>query len=76
MKTSLILIVALVFNTVLLVAGPLSMLIKAVDPLVIIAFEGILVLGYLFYKWFRRLDKASKIDFGYQTFFVLKPYKE
>jgi len=72
MKTSFILIAALVLNTTLLFAEPLSALIKGVNPLFLILIEGMLVLGYIVNKWFKSLNEACMIDYGHLNIFVIK----
>jgi hypothetical protein len=72
MKTSFILIVALLLNTTLLFAEPLSALIKGVNPLFFVLIEGMLVLGYIVNKWFKNLNEACMIDYGHLNIFVVK----
>ncbi len=72
MKTSFILIVALLLNTTLLFAEPLSALIKGVNPLFLVLIEGVLVLGYIVNKWFKNLNEACMIDYGQLNIFVVK----
>ena len=72
MKTSLILITALVLNTTLLFAEPLSTLLKGVNPLFLVLIEGVLVLGYIVNKWFKNLNEACMIDYGHLNIFVVK----
>lgn len=72
MKTSILLIIAFVLNTALLVAEPLTALLKGVDPLIFILIEGVLVVGYLVNSWFKGLNEACKVDYGYLDIFVVK----
>lgn len=72
MKTSMIIIVALLLNTTLLVAEPLSTFAKGVNPFVFIGIEVFLVLGYFTNTWLKDLNKACAVDLGYLDVFVLK----
>jgi len=72
MKTSILIIAALLLNTTLLVAAPLSAIVKGIDPLILIGVEVILVLGYFANKWLKDLNKACTMDFGYLDIFVVK----
>ncbi len=72
MKTSMIIIAALLLNTTLLVAEPLSTIVKGINPFILIGLEAVLVLGYFANKWLRELNKACTMDFGYLDIFVLK----
>ncbi|MFK7814199.1 MAG: hypothetical protein AB8B59_17005 [Maribacter sp.] len=72
MKTSMIIIAALLLNTTLLVAEPLSIFVKGINPFILIGVEAFLVLGYLANKWLRDLNKACTVDLGYLNIFVLK----
>lgn len=72
MKTSIIIIVALLLNTTLLIAEPLSTIVKDINPLVLLGIEVILLFGYLLHKWLTELHKACTIDLGYLNIFVLK----
>ena len=72
MKTSVIIIVALFLNTSLLVAEPLSAFVKGISPFLLLGIETLLLLGYFINKWFRDLNKACTIDFGYLDIFVVE----
>lgn len=72
MKTSLVLIAALVLNMTLLFAEPLSTLIKGVNPLFLVLVEGMLVLGYVVNNWLKNLNEACMIDYGHLNIFVVK----
>ena len=72
MKTSLLLLIAILLNTTLLMAEPLSTLVRHVDPLILILLEGILILGYFANGFFRDFSKAVEIDFGHLKIFVYK----
>lgn len=75
MKTSMIIITALLLNTTLLVAEPLSTFVKGISPFILLAVEALLILGYFTNKWLRDLSKACTIDFGYLDIFVVKSNK-
>lgn len=72
MKISMIIIAALLLNTTLLIAEPLSMFVKDINPLILIGFEVVLVLGYFAHKWLKDLNKACTMDFGYLDIFVVE----
>lgn len=72
MKTSIIIIAALLLNTTLLVAEPLSTIIKDINPFILIGVEILLVWGYFANKWLKDLNKACTMDFGYLDIFVVK----
>lgn len=72
MKTSILIIAALLLNTTLLVAEPLSILVKGINPFILIGIETLLFLGYFVNKWLKDLKKACTIDFGYLETFVVK----
>lgn len=72
MKTSMIIIVALLLNTTLLVAEPLSTFVKGINPFIFIGVEALLVLGYFINSWLKDLNKACTMDFGYLDIFVVE----
>lgn len=72
MKTSMIIIAALLLNTTLLVAEPLSTFVKGIDPFILFGVEALLILGFFANKWLKDLNKACTIDFGYLDIFVVK----
>ena len=72
MKTSIILIAALFLNTTLLVAEPLSVFVKAINPYVLIGIEAFLILVYVANCWFKNFNKACTISLGYLNVFVVK----
>lgn len=72
MKTSIVIITALLLNTTLLVAEPLSTYVKGINPFILIGIEVALVLGYFANKWLRDLNKACTMDFDYLNIFVIE----
>lgn len=72
MKTSLILIVALLLNTSLLLAEPMLVLIKGINPWLFIGIECFLILGYLGNKFLNDFSKAMEINLGPLEIFVYK----
>lgn len=72
MKTSMIIVAALLLNTTLLVAEPLSTFVKGINPFILIGVEALLVLGYFVNKWLRDLNKACTVNLGYLDIFVVK----
>lgn len=72
MKTSIVIIAALLLNTTLLVAEPLSAFVKGINPFILTGIEVVLVLGYFANKWLRDLNQACTLDFGCLNIFVVK----
>lgn len=72
MKTSIFIIAALLLNTTLLFAEPLSTIVKGINPFIFIGIEVLLFLGFFANKWLRDLDKACVIDLGHLNIFVVK----
>lgn len=72
MKTSMIIIIALLLNTTLLVAEPLSAIIKGTNPFLFIGIEAFLLLGYFANQWLRDLHKACAIELGHLNIFVVE----
>lgn len=72
MKTSLLLLIALMFNTTLLLAEPISTFVQGIDPLLFIILEGILITGYFANKFLGDFSKAIEINFGHLEIFVYK----
>lgn len=65
MKTSLILLLALLLNTSLILATPLAALLENTNPWIFIALESFLLIGYILNKWVGALRKDFMIDLGY-----------
>ena len=72
MKTSIIIIAALLLNTTLLVAEPLSVFVKSVHPMFLLGTEVFLIFGYFTNYWLKELNKACAIDLGNLNIFVVK----
>lgn len=72
MKTSMTIIAALLLNTTLLVAEPLSGFVKGINPFLFIAIEAMLLIVYIANKWLRDLHKACTVDLGYLNIFVVE----
>ncbi|MBC6997393.1 hypothetical protein [Cytophaga sp. FL35] len=72
MKTSLILLLALLFNTTLIFAEPLLFFVQAVHPAILFAVEGILVVGYSLNRFLGDFSKAVEISFDSIEVFVYK----
>ena len=75
MKTSVIIIAALLLNTTLLVAEPLSTIVKGINPYILVSIETFLILGYLVNSWVKELNKACAINLGYLNIFVVDSKK-
>ena len=76
MKTSFLLIVALFINTTLLLAEPLSDLLKNMSVWPFIILEALLFLGYYLNTIWRAFRKETKPDFTSLKIFVIKGSKE
>lgn len=72
MKTSLVLLVAIIFNTTLLLAEPLFTLVKGINPLLFVAVEAVLFSGYAVNRFYGDFSKALEMDFGHLELFVYK----
>jgi len=71
MKTSIILIVLILFNTTALVSKPLSQLVANIDPWLLIGIEILLLVGYYANNLVKDIGKISKIDFSNLNVFVV-----
>ncbi|HMB62425.1 MAG TPA: hypothetical protein VKN36_05075 [Eudoraea sp.] len=76
MKTSIILITALILNTSLLFAEPLSTLVQGISPWVLGVVEGLLLMVYFVNKWVSRLTREFMLDIGYLDVSVIKDHKK
>lgn len=76
MKTSIIIIAALLLNTTLLVAEPLSTFVKGISPGIFMGIEAFLLFGYFINKWIKDLNNACSIDFGNLDIFVVSSSKK
>lgn len=72
MKTSIIIFAALLLNTTLLIAEPLSVFVKSIHPAVLMGTEAFLVLGYYINSWLKELRKECSIDLGNLDIYVVK----
>jgi hypothetical protein len=75
MKISIILITALILNTTLLFAEPLSGLIEGVNPWVFALSEVVLLIGFLTHKLLNDLKKTFEIDIDDLRIFLFKDFK-
>lgn len=75
MKTSIVLITALILNTTLLFAEPLSGLIQGIDPWIFALSEVVLLAGFLTHKMLRELKKTFEIDIDDLKIFLFKDFK-
>lgn len=76
MKTSAIIIVALVLNTTLLFAEPLAALIQGINPWFFGILEGVLLGGYYLNKQLKDLNRAMNLNLGDLNLFVIKDPKK
>lgn len=76
MKTSVILITALILNTSLLFAEPLATLVQGISPWVLVVVEGLLLMVYFVNKWVSRLTREFMLDIGYLDVSVIRDHKK
>ncbi|WP_273568898.1 hypothetical protein [Maribacter halichondriae] len=76
MKTSIILIAALILNTTLLLAEPVSDLLKSISVWPFVILEILLFVGYYLNLTLRDFRKVTKPDFTNLKIFVVKGSKE
>ncbi|NAS10825.1 hypothetical protein [Poritiphilus flavus] len=76
MKTSLILLLALLLNTSLILATPLAALLEHTNPWIFIALESLLLIGYILNKWVGALRKDFMIDLGYLDVYTVEDRKK
>lgn len=62
MKTSLLLIILIIFNTTLIVSEPITKLINQINTWWFIGFEFILIIGYYVNKVIKDLKSNCEID--------------
>jgi len=72
MKISLLLIAALLPNTTFLLAEPIFAIFQGINPLIFVALEAVLILGFLVNKFLGDLSKAIEINLGHLDIFVHK----
>lgn len=72
MKTSVILIILLVFNTTALIAGPIAQFSKGISSWFFVIIEAILLIGYYINTIIKELREAEKVDFDNITLYVTK----
>ncbi|MFH6602899.1 hypothetical protein ACEZ3G_05380 [Maribacter algicola] len=72
MKTSIGIITALLLNTMFLVAEPVALLTKGIDPFIFLGAETALLLGYFLNKWLENIHRAFQIDLGHIDVFANK----
>ena len=73
MKTSIVLIILILFNTTALISEPLALLVKGINMWWFIAVEIILCIGLLINQLIKDLEKVSQIDIKNLKLFVVKP---
>ena len=70
MKTSMTLLIAIVCNSSLLLAEPLFLIVKGIEPKIFVAVEIILFSGYMIHRFFWNFSKAIEMDFSNLELFV------
>ncbi len=71
MKTSIILIVLILFNTTALISEPLALLVKGINTWVLIGLEIILCVGFFINQLIKDVRKVSEIDLSNLKLFVI-----
>ena len=72
MKTSIILIVLILFNTTALFSKLISQLIGDINPWLFVCLEILLLVGYYVNTLLKDIEKVSQIDFSKLNIFVLR----
>ncbi len=62
MKTSVLLIILILFNTTALLSESIAHLIKGINPWLFVGLEFLLIVGYLFNKTLKELRKTMDFD--------------
>ena len=62
MKTSVLLIILILFNTTALFSESIAQLVKGIDPLLFISLEVLLIVGYFINKILKDLRKTMDFD--------------
>ena len=75
MKTSIILVILILFNTTALISEPLALLVKGINTWVLIGLEIILCIGFLINQLVKEMHKVSHIDMRNLKLFVLNNKK-
>ncbi|QCX01448.1 hypothetical protein FGM00_15525 [Aggregatimonas sangjinii] len=73
MKTSIVLLALIVLNTSALLSEPLAVLVKGINPWLLVAFEIVLLLILYINNQLKGLHEISKIDLSGIELFVIKP---
>jgi len=72
MKTSIILIVLILFNTTALVSQAIATFLKDVNPWLFVGIEILLLIGFYAHIVVKDVRKISNIDFSDLNLFVFK----
>lgn len=72
MKTSLILLLALILNTTLIFSESLLSFVQAIHPAVLFFVEGVLIIGYFVNRFVGGFSQAIEISFDSIEVFVYK----
>ncbi|MBT2160484.1 hypothetical protein [Zobellia barbeyronii] len=72
MKTTIVLIAALLVNAALIFSDSLFSLSKYIHPLVLLGMEVILLIIFVFHKIMRDFSKTIQMDFGILEVFISK----
>lgn len=65
MKTSVVLIILILFNTSALLSESIAQLVKGINPWLFVGLEILLVISYLFNKTLKDLRKTIDFDCNY-----------
>lgn len=76
MKTSIIIIVLLVFNATAILAEPISQFISGINTWILILVEALLAVGYWVNNILKDINKAFKIELNDIGFYPVAKPKE
>jgi len=71
MKTSIVLIILILFNTTALISEPLAFLVKGINTWVLLGIELLLLVVYYINQAIRDINKIVTIDFNNLKLFVV-----
>ena len=75
MKTSVLLIILILFNTTALLSESIAQLVKDINPWLFVVLEILLVVGYLFNKTLKDIRKTMDFDCNNLNLLVTKSKK-
>ncbi|MDY7394578.1 hypothetical protein UMM65_04950 [Aureibaculum sp. 2210JD6-5] len=75
MKTSVVLLILILFNTTALLSEALAHLVKGINPWLLIGLEILLIIGYFFNKTIKEIRKTIDFDCNDLSIMITK-YKK